>query len=138
VDPLGLDGAESVALLSAEYYGLCVLVCLGDNGNVIERLADEAAAGGYEAAAAAQTGNIIGNGLAGDTGRVGVGGTPPHPTSWAHKLGSKFGPGASRVGRFVGRFGVVTTLVDGAWNLGTAVGCLAKCGSDLSCILAEK
>ncbi|MEQ9565571.1 MAG: hypothetical protein RLN85_07130, partial [Pseudomonadales bacterium] len=138
VDPYGLEADDSMTILAAKYYGLCFLICLKDQGNITERIADMIADGGYEAAVAAQVGNAVGNKVVGDTGRVGVGGTPRHPTTWQHKLGSKIGPKTSRVGRIVGRASVVTTLVDGAWNLGTAIGCLAKCQEDLQCVLAGK
>jgi uncharacterized protein RhaS with RHS repeats len=63
----------------------------------------------------------------GSTGRTGVGGAKPHSTSWQHKLGSKCGSIGSKIGRFAGRFGVVTTVADGFFDLGLFGGCAAAC-----------
>ena len=55
--------------------------------------------------------------LAGGTGRVGIAGTPPHPTSWQHRvLGG-------RLGRFLGRAAVGLTVFEGFWDIGLLAGC---------------
>jgi hypothetical protein len=83
----------------------------------------------------------IGNGIAevcnaglnkvvGGTGRVGIGGTKPHPTTWQHKLGSKFGSVGSKIGKGAGRAAVVITIADGFYDLGLLGGCAAACAGE--------
>ena len=155
-DPIGLDGglnafvyananpnrfADSSGLNAqsccdtsnsqlSDSFWYCFLTCLRDNGNPTERWLNELFEGGYGAGVAAQYGNAAGNVAAGTTGRVGVGGTPPHPTTWQHKVGSKFGPAGSRAGRLAGRLSLLVTLFDGAWDYGAAAGCAIKCNLD--------
>ena len=62
-------------------------------------------------------GNALGNLATGGTGRVGIGGMAPHPTSWQHKLFGKWG------GRFLGRAAIVLTVAEGFWDLGLLGGC---------------
>jgi RHS repeat-associated protein len=105
IDPLGLD------------FSSCYAAC-------IEKYRDPVGNGlGYIANAGL-------NKCVGSTGRVGVGGAGPHPTTWQHKLGSKFGPVGSKIGRFVGRAGVVLTVADGFFDLGLLGGCAAACAGE--------
>lgn len=102
VDPFGLDFAS------------CWADCVENNrdpfGNGIAYICNAAA-----------------NKAVGSTGRTGIGGAPPHPTTWQHKLGSNAGPVASKVGRAVGRLTVVLTIADGFFDLGLMIGCAAGC-----------
>ena len=61
--------------------------------------------------------NALGNLAAGSTGRVGIGGVPPHPTTWQHKLLGKWG------GKSLGRAAIVLTVAEGFWDLGLLGGC---------------
>jgi uncharacterized protein RhaS with RHS repeats len=83
----------------------------------------------------------VGNGIAyvcnaglnkavGGTGRTGIGGAKPHPTTWQHKLGSKFGSVGSKIGRAAGRAAVVLTIADGFFDLGLLPGCAAACAGE--------
>lgn len=83
----------------------------------------------------------VGNGIAyvcnaglnkavGGTERTGVGGAKPHPTTWQHKLGSKFGSVGSKIGRAAGRAAVVLTIADGFFDLGLLPGCAAACAGE--------
>ena len=66
---------------------------------------------------AAHGANAAGNLATGGTGRVGIAGTPPHPTSWQHRvLGG-------RLGRFLGRAAVGLTVFEGFWDIGLLAGC---------------
>lgn len=66
---------------------------------------------------AAHAANAAGNLATGGTGRVGIAGVKPHPTTWQHKwLGGK-------LGKFLGRAAVVLTVAEGFWDLGLLAGC---------------
>lgn len=66
---------------------------------------------------AAHGANALGNLAVGSTGRVGIAGVPPHPTTWQHKLLGKWG------GKFLGRAAIVLTVAEGFWDLGLLGGC---------------
>jgi hypothetical protein len=66
----------------------------------------------------------------GKTGRSGFGAVKSHATSWQHKLGSKVGPLASKIGRWAGRAAVVLTVADGFFDLGLFFGCAAACDGE--------
>ena len=79
--------------------------------------------------------NPLLNAAVGDTGRVGIGGTPPHATTWQHKLGSLIwrsikNPFFSHVGKIVGRAAIVATVFEGFYDVGTIGRCLVVCKSD--------
>lgn len=70
------------------------------------------------------------NKVVGPTGRTGLGGSPSHPTTWQHKVGSKFGPIGSKIGRAAGRAGIALTIFDGFFDLGLLGGCAAACAGE--------
>lgn len=119
-DPLGLS-PENAQGSSPDYWS-CVGDCIDRNSfsNFYTML-----------------GNALNAGLnkvVGPTGRMGVGGTPSHPTTWQHKAASKMGrvckPLAgpiSRVGRFAGRASIGLTLVEGYYDWGVILGCFSGC-----------
>lgn len=82
--------------------------------------------------------NEAANLVAGPTGRTGLGGTPSHPTTWQHKVGSKVSSPTSalpsRIGRIVGRVAhgasAVILVGEGAYNGAAIARCAAACGLD--------
>jgi hypothetical protein len=70
------------------------------------------------------------NKLVGPTGRTGIGGAGSHPTTWQHKLGSKFGSVGSKIGKAAGRAAIVLTIADGFFDLGLLGGCAAACAGE--------
>jgi RHS repeat-associated protein len=120
VDPLGLQDCPC-----GTHWGLnldCYSNCIESYRNPLGNMISDAMGG-----AAAHLGNAAGNLLAGPTGRTGVGGAKSHATSWQHKLGSKFGPLGSKVGRFAGRVTIAGTIFDGFFDLGLLAGCAISC-----------
>lgn len=105
VDPFGLDFAS------------CYADCIEKYRSPIDRSIGEICNAGL-------------NKAVGSTGRTGVGGTPPHPTTWQHKVGSKFGSVGSKVGKVAGRAAVVLTIFDGFFDLGLLGGCAAACAGE--------
>ena len=78
-------------------------------------------------------GNVAGNIVGGGTGRVGVGGTPPHATSWQHKVGGRLGgPLGSRIGRIVVRAAILPLIFEGSYDIGTIGRCSVVCAGTLS------
>ena len=86
----------------------------------------------------ASSANAAANLVIGDTGRVGIGGAPPHPTTWQHKVASEVAkrckplfPKAaqliSRGGRFAGRATIGLTVFEGFYDLGTIGRCMVIC-----------
>jgi hypothetical protein len=111
-DPLGLDKCPC-----GTHWGLnlqCYSDCIARYSNPIGQGIGDIA-------------NAAGNILAGPTGRTGVGGCPSHSTSWQHKLGSKFGPTGSRIGRFAGRASIIGTVFDGFFDIGLFASCGCEC-----------
>jgi len=73
-------------------------------------------------------GNAAGNAATGGTGRTGVGGVPPHSTSWQHKVGGALGGAAgSRFGRAVGRGALIPTIAEGYYDIGVFLACSWIC-----------
>jgi RHS repeat-associated protein len=105
IDPFGLDFAS------------CYADCIEHYRNPVGRSISE-------------IGNACLNRVAGGTGRVGIGGKPPHPTTWQHKVGSKFGPVGSKLGKLLGRATIVLTVADGFWDIGLLGGCAAACAGE--------
>ena len=76
--------------------------------------------------------NAGANVAAGGTGRTGVGGTPPHATSWQHKAGgalsrSTGNPMYGQAGRWIGRAMLVPTVWEGFYDYGVISRCLLVC-----------
>jgi hypothetical protein len=103
---------------STDAYGLSFSDCWQDcmNGTALPLSVDAAAAA-----------NGMGNVCFGRTPRGGIA-TPVHPTSWQHRLGSNLGASGSRIGKFLGRFGVALTIGVGLYDLARIAGCSASCG----------
>jgi len=77
--------------------------------------------------------NGVGNKLVGPVkGRFPSRQGPGHPTTWQHKLGSKFGTVGSRIGKYTGWAGIIITVADGFYDLGLLVGCAADCAIENS------
>lgn len=115
----GADGNNPVSNFDA--YGLDFASCYAD---CIEHYRDPLGNGiGYICNAGL-------NKLVGPTGRTGIGGAGSHPTTWQHKLGSKFGSVGSKIGKAAGRAAIVLTIADGFFDLGLLGGCAAACAGE--------
>ena len=120
VDPLGLD------------FGSCYADCIEQHRNPITEQLPKWLGADVPCwfSPALHGGNALGNKLAGPTGRSGFGGVKSHPTSWQHKVGSKFGTIGSRIGKFLGRTAIVVTVLEGFYNIGLLGGCAAACAGE--------
>ncbi len=107
IDPLGLDFASC--------YADCIDRYRDPIGNVL----------------IPATCNAIGNKLAGPVkGGLPSRQGPGHPTTWQHKVGSKFGKLGSKIGKGAGRAAIVVTVADGFYDLGLLGGCAASCAGE--------
>ncbi len=119
-DPLGLSGETSI-----EYWD-CVANCIEKYkfSNVYMLIGSSA--------------NAAGNYLVGGTGRTGVAGVPPHPTTWENKVGAEIArkcrplfPKAARLvsrgGRLAGRAAIALTIFEGFYDIGTIGRCMLVC-----------
>jgi len=116
IDPLGLKACCNTNTTYSECLARCV-----------ERYRFD-----WRAVTATNLGNAAANAAAGGTGRSGVGGTPPHATSWQHKAGGALSratgnPAWGQLGRALGRAMLVPLVLEGYYDIGTIGRCAVVC-----------